>query len=221
MARPAPSYIPVESIAAYPMEHAWDDWDPYELIGDPDPSVVERLRPVSRHGVLAFALACTEWILYRMKIHSDDDLPWQYVDAQWAGLLNSDLAYEWEPDQDHADGPVRGPIDMAVRQITNCSRALHLGEGELDAALIARVAVFVMPDPSTFLKWQDQALDRLAQLYERDGAGFGPPIPREALEPGVEMTAQSGIELARRYVQTLDFGNNEFLDAAALPDTEK
>jgi hypothetical protein len=77
MARP--SYIPVESIAAYPIEHAWDDWDPYTLIGDPDPSVVERLGAVSLFAVLAFALASTEWILYRMKNHSDDDLPWQYV----------------------------------------------------------------------------------------------------------------------------------------------
>jgi hypothetical protein len=221
MPRPAPSYIPVETIAAYPIEHAWDDWDPYELIGEPDPTVAGRLQPVSLHAVLAFALACTEWILYRLKNHSESDSGWLYVDAQWAGLLNSDLAYEWEPGRDHMDGPVRGPIDMAVRQITNCGRSLYQQEGELDAALIAKIAVYVLPDPAAFLQWQDQALERLAKLYDRDGKGFGPPVPREAMDPGVQMTAKSGIDLAEQYVRTLDFSNNEFLDPAALPEAGK
>jgi len=216
MSRPAPAYIPVETIANLPLEHAWDDYDPYVAIGDPDERVVEKLETVSLKSVLAFALASTEWILYRLKNHTDFDLPWQYVDAQWASLVTWKLSYLWDPGHENTEGPVRGPIDMAVRQITNCHRALKLAEGEVDAALIGRVAEYILPDPKAFLSWQDQALERLARFYPRDEYGFGPSTPREALDPGVEMTVESGIVLAEEYVRTLDFSQNEFLNAKAL-----
>jgi hypothetical protein len=217
VARTAPAYIPVEIIANLPLEHAWNDDDPYLSLGEPDQQVVEKLEMVSLKSVLAFALVSTEWILYRLKNHTDFDLPWQYVDAQWASLVIWKLSYLWDPGRENTEGRVRGPIDMAVRHITNCHRALKLAEGELDAALIARLAEFVLPDPKVFLSWQEQALDRLAKCYPRDEYGFGPATPREALDPGVEMTAESGIVLAEDYVRTLDFSSNEFLNAKALP----
>jgi len=216
MPRLAPTYIPVETIASLPLRHAWDYEDPYVPIGEPDDLVVEKLKAVSLKSVLAFALASAEWILYRLKNHTDFDLPWQYVDAQWASLVIWKLSYLWDPGHQNTEGPIRGPIDIASRQITNCHRALKLAEGELDAALIARLAEFVLPDPEVFRTWQDQALERLARFYPRAEYPFGPSTPREALDPGVEMTVESGVVLAEEYVRTLDFSSNEFLNAAAL-----
>ena len=216
MPRPAPAYIPVETIASLPIEHAWDDYDPYVPIGQPDELVMERLSTVSLKSVLAFALASAEWILYRLKNHSESDLPWQYVDAQWASLVTWKLSYLWDPGHKDKEGPIRGPIDIASREITNCHRALKLAEGEVHAAFIARLAEFVLPDPKVFLSWQDLALERLARFYPRDEYPFGPSTPREALDPGVEMTVESGIVLAEEYVRTLDFSSNEFLNVKAL-----
>lgn len=127
------------------------------------------------------------------------------------------LSYLWDPGHENTQGPIRGPIDMAMRQITNCHRALKLAEGELDAAPVARLAAFVLPDPQAFLSWQDEALERLAKFYPRDEYPFRPATPREALDPRVEMTAESGVLLAEEYISTLDFSSNEFLNAMAPP----
>jgi len=199
------------------LQHAWDVYDPYALLGEPDERVVEALRTVSLKGVLAFALGCSEWVLQRLKNHTDDRLPWDYVDAKWASLVKWKLAYVWDPGHEGKDNPVRGPIDVAMRQITNCHRALKLAEGELDAAVIERVAQLVLSDSSGFVAWRDAALQRLQALYPRDQYGFGPATPREALDPAVEMTAESGIALAEAFVRGLDFSNNEFLNPAGLP----
>jgi hypothetical protein len=221
MPRPAPAYIPVESIGAAPLQHVWDDYDPYVPLGDVDEAVVDALRGVSLKGVLAFALGCSEWVLYRLKNHLSDDaidrLPWEYVDAQWASLVKWKLSYLWDPGHEGKEGPVRGPVDVAMRQITNCHRALKLAEGEVDAALIDRVALLILPDPAGYLAWREAALERLGAIYPRDEYGFGPTTPREALDPAVEITAESGVPLAEAFVQSLDFSKNEFLNAAALP----
>jgi len=206
-------------IAAAPLQYIWDDNDPYIPLGDPDPQVIEKLEQVSLRAVLAFAVGCAEWVLYRLKNHSDASLPWEYVDAQWAGLFIWKLRYLWDPGHKDKDGPVRGAIDMAMRDLTNCSRALKLAEGQVDAAMIARLAEYVMSDPSVFLKWRDRALERLSQIYPLDNdEPFGQPMPREALDDAVVMTAESGVGLAEAYVRSLDFSKNEFLNAPALPE---
>ena len=83
---------------------------------------------------------------------------------------------------------------------------------------MARLAAYILPDPPVFLDWQNRALNRLQQIYPLDTENpFGFPTPREALDDTVPMTAESGIKLAEAFVRTLDFNDNEFLNATGLP----
>jgi hypothetical protein len=220
VARPAPAYIPVETISALPIVHTWDDYDPYPLLGEPDDAVIEKLSGVALNAVLAYALGAAEWVFYRLKRHTTSNGPWDYVDAAWASLVIWEATYIWEPGRDHCDGPVRGAIDATIRQITNCINSLNQGGGEVDAAMIGRLAEYVLPDPSLFKNWQEAALERLAKLYDRKRWGNGPATPREALDPNVELTAESGVEMAWAYFRSLDFSQNEFLNADAVRDRQ-
>jgi hypothetical protein len=208
--------MPVDALQGMPVSHAWDDWDPYPLVGEPDPAVVDALAGLSQRAKKAFAIAAAEWVVFRFGKLSDDSLPLEYLEASWAGLVDWDLAYVWEPDRDHAAGPVAGPLDMAVRTLTNTHTALELAEGEQDAGLLAKLALHVIPDPAAYLAWQKEALARLAALYPFDpGDPYGPPVPRQALDPGVplaDVAPDKAGPLLNAFINSLDFDRNEFLD---------
>jgi hypothetical protein len=225
MALAPPPYMPVAALQAMPVSHGWDDWDPYPLVGDPDPAVEAALRRVSQRAKKAFATACAEWVWFRLARLYDSPSPRDYLEASWASVVDWALAYVWEPGHEHCDGPVRGPIDMAIRTLTNTHNALELAAGEVDAALLAKLALHVMPQtghdgahphaPGAFLAWQKEALGRLQALYPLDPREpFGPPVPRQALDPGVplaEVAPDRAGPLLRAFLNGLDFDRNEFL----------
>jgi hypothetical protein len=212
--------MPVDALQAMPVAHAWDDGDPYLSVGDPDPKVVQALRGVSQRAKKAFAIAAAEWVVFRFGKLSESPLPLYYVEASWAGLVKWKLCYLWDPGHKDKDGPVRGPIDMTMRELTNCHRALKLGEGEIHAATIDKIARHVIPDPASYLAWQKEALARLHALYPLNPDDpFGPLVPRQALDPGVplaEVAPDEAGPLLNAYVNGLDFDKNEFLNKAAL-----
>ena len=212
-----PPYFSVADLQAQPITHTWDDWDPYPDLGDPDDALIEAARGISGLAREAFAIACAEWVIFRLGALTADRLPLAYIEASWARLINWQGASIWEPDIDHYLGPILGPQGLAAVTITNCHNALPLHDGAVDAAFAARIPRHVLPDPTPFLAWQEQAMARLHHLYPQVDADFlGPPVPRQALDPALpvaELTAGSCAMLLNAFVRDLDFAANAFLDA--------
>lgn len=210
---PAP-YIPVAQLVAMPVEHEWDDDDPYEALGSGDDSLSAELKTVSDRARKAFAIAVAEWVIRRFG-PPPDEFPLDYLEASWAGLQDWELQQIWEPPQDRYRGPAGGAIDLAVRTVTNCHTALGMGGGDTEGAFLSKIAVYVIPDPGAFLAWRAKAVERLKRLYPRNDADpMGPPVPREALDPAVALDAlatEKAAKLGRAFVAGLDFARNKFL----------
>jgi hypothetical protein len=212
--------MPVDALQAMPVVHAWNDDDPYVPVGEPDPALVEALLRLSPRAKKAFATAAGEWIVFRFGELSDDPGPRDYLESCWAGVIRWKLGYLWDPGRDRCDGPVRGPLDMMVRALTNCHRVLKLLDGQYDAALVAKLALHVIPEPADYLAWQKEAVARLTALYTFDrGNPSGPPVPRQAVDPGVplaDVAPDKAEPLLNAFVNGLDFDRNGFLNRAGL-----
>jgi hypothetical protein len=212
MARPAPAYIPVIQLQSMPIRHGWDDRDPYPALGEQDDVLMEQLAELSDRAKKAFTIACAEWVVYRLAHLDSDPAPLDYIEASWAGLTDWEIAYIWEPDSDAWQGPVRGPLDMAVRTITNCHYALGLGGGEGDGAFAVKLALYIIPDPKAFQDWLQMVVPRLQKLYPRDENNpMGEPVPREAMDPAVQITPELAEQILKTFLDGLDFAKNEFL----------
>lgn len=184
-----PPYIPLARVASAQLYYSWDDEDPYGCVAWPDEDVKTCLRRVSNRGVAAYAVGCGEWVLCRLSRHLQNDLPYRYLEVFWALILGANVLLPPEPAHEEWRGPVNGPIDLCLSSILNVFCASAYGPPVQDAALVAQVANHVLADKWIFSEWQDRVLSRLAQFAPRSEQNVdGGPVPRQILDPGVDLT---------------------------------
>jgi hypothetical protein len=207
-----PSYIPVDEISHMPMTHRWDDYDPYTLFPEPNENTELLLSKMSDNAKFAFAIGCAEWVVYRFKLLSDDPRPLQFIEACWAVEMSEEFESPDESEDEEWEGPIRGPIDLALMTILNTFYASEDGNAEEDAAFAELVALHVLPSPGSFLAWRDRILPSLAATYPFDtGDPLGKPVPREALDPTILLDDAQREELVRNYLLGLPKEGNPFL----------
>ncbi len=209
-----PRYIRVDQIAEKTIRHSWSDWDPFETLGDADPETVERLDKVSNRGITAFAIGCSEWVVYRPGMLTSDDTPSNYLEAFWAYVMGVTEAQPPETDDEDWKGPIRGPINFALMMTLNtiiCSEPED-GVPSTYAGLAARVALHVLSDERAFLDWQRSVLERLVRYFPRRTEDpDGPSVPREVLDPTVDLDTENVGRLIREFLSRLDPRRNPFL----------
>jgi hypothetical protein len=195
-----------------PLKHRWDDYDPYSLFSEPPVDIVLLLSKISNRGKFAFAIGCAEWVVYRFKDFSDDPRPLQFIEACWAVEMSSKFESPDESEDEEWEGPIRGPIDLALMTILNTFYASEDGNAEEDAAFAAMIPPHVLPDPEVFLVWRDQVLSNLAATYPYSTQDpLGDPIPRESLDITITLDEVQRIALVKTYLLTLPKKGNPFL----------
>jgi len=192
-------WIPHERLAALPLEHAWDDDNPFRVVRSSDDGVARRAGRLAPRARIALQLACAEWVLARFAGACGEPAPWQYLEARWAALADPRFAVLRDEVLDDDDGPVRGPIALALLGVTDAFRARDAGDPGFAAAL----ARHVLGAGTGFEGWLDASLERLAK---RRDAGA---IARESF--GAELSRDEESRLVRRFVRGLDASKNRFL----------
>ena len=222
MALEVPPYIPVDDIAVEDIQYEWSEWDPYEPIGMPSEDVENRLENVSNFGITAFALGCAEWVVYRLSRLSADATPLQFIEACWVTLMGFDEALPPESDEDDWQGPVRAAIDLSLMTVLNTVYLAEEAAPTNHGALAAKIATHVLVDPAPFLAWQDRVLERLEKYCARDeNRPDGLPVPREILDPGVDLETADRNALIGAFVEGVDFQANPFLADMDRPEEEE
>lgn len=199
--RPA-GWIPVERVAARPVTHSWDDANPFRIVSPRDATVARRSRALSPRARIAFTLACAEWVVARFERVHADQRPWQYLEARWAALVDPRFAALEDDVLDDDEGPVRGPISLALLTATDAFRSRDAGDPGFASAL----AKHVLDRDRSFEDWQETSL---ARLEERHSRGTERPVARESF--GVELSADEESRLVRRFLRQLDAARNPFL----------
>jgi hypothetical protein len=211
-----PSYIPINLINHNYIKHEWDDWDPYEIIGLPDEETKAELNKVTYKAMLIFTLGCAEWAIFRFnKLIPEDDLAYQYLEAFWVYLMDVKKALPPETtDEDKWEGPIYGPINMALATFYS---SIHISEYGLpldNSALSERISLHVLIDKIPFLKWKNQILKRLIIYCELSKKERNEDvIPREILDPDISIDTifVNRSHLVKKQIESIDFKSNRFL----------
>lgn len=206
-----PRHIPISDLAMQPVVHLWNDYDPYILFREPSEYTENMLLRISNCAKIAFAIGCAEWVVSRFSAISDDLLPQQFIEACWAAEMSSSFATPDETEDEEWQGPVRGPIDLALMTILNTFYAVEDGNAEEDAAFAELVALHVLPYPDEFLVWREQVLIRFAALYPAKEKSRSGAVPREALNTKIDFKYSQNKLFIEQFLKDLDSEKNPLL----------
>lgn len=209
-----PSWIPEPArVHQYPLNFPWDFDDQVESIGEQDGEIAARLAWVSGGAKLGFALACAEWVRWRLRPVLDEPLFDEYIESQWLMLAGYPSVLIW---QARFEGPMdlgHSVAEVALGQLSDTYYGMgETREGEWDAALAATLALHVLGEQQAFLRWQDQVLARLEVLHpmeeDRPDGGI---VLFEDFDPGMAIVTERE-KAARFLISTVNRLGNRFVE---------
>ncbi len=207
-----PSYIPISLIQNQPIKYTWNDWDPYAAVGEPSEETAFQLSQLSNRAIISFSIGCAEWVIYRFKELKSDTRPYDYLEALWAFEMSKEIMLPPESNEDEWQGRILAPVDLAIVTVFNTVNQTEYEIPDLDAAFAERIAIYVLGDSEPFLKWKSAVMPRLESLFPRDGKDpWGLPVPREVLDPTVELRPEILMNLVNRFLKSLHYDSNKFI----------
>jgi hypothetical protein len=215
MTLPVQHYLQTSGIQDPVIRYKWDDWNVEEVDMPLEAALRKRLDRISQRAVTAFTIGTAEWIVHRFAIFSADQIPALRLEAAWAEVV--DFLYSTNTDirlEDWA-GPIRGPIGIALRRVIFAlQQASQDGDPAWRAGRAAKLAEHVISDPSPYLNWRERILERFEKSYPLDpDETLGEVVPREALDPDVEFDVSQTEIMINRFLNSLDYRSNPFLNA--------
>jgi hypothetical protein len=214
MTLPVPAYLEGTRVQDRSLRFTWDDHR-YEQAYTPlEKADRARLALLSQRAVLAFAISCTEWILYRFRLVSSPAFLDDYIEAAWAVVVDARYAnYYLEPRGDEWQGPDRKPLAVALMLLVDTVvRVENDDHPDIGALSLANLAAHVMTHPKPFQEWRERVMTRLERLYPLNPRDTrGEPVPREALDPDFGFQPEMAPALIGAFLRRLDPKANPFL----------
>jgi hypothetical protein len=211
----APKYIKESDIQDSIIRYKWDDWDVEQATSSIEEQLYTRLENISQRANVALAIGTAEWIIHRFEPILDDLAPLGYLTAAWAQMVDMNYAIAWEDltgDEEWV-GPVDGPIREAMTLVS-----VTLSEAEEDrnparsAAVLCKLAEYLLTDPTPYLTWRERVLERFEKLYPLNPEEkLGEVVPREALNPELDFRLEQTESLVNAFLSWLDYEENDFL----------
>lgn len=221
MALGMPPYIAEAGLDSPEIRFVWDEWGSKRSIykTERDPQLISTVRPLSQRCRIALVNGVAEWIVYRFRTFLDTDLPYDALEAGWAGLVDRKYLLPFDMSEDEGwSGPVKGVIRRALLFVhDNVDLAWANGETIHLCVKIINLARYVLPNTSAFEAWLAEVLGRLIRLSTADTADYlGDVVPREALDVLRPFDPSTAEALIRKFLSELTPGRNAFL---ATPKT--
>jgi hypothetical protein len=229
--------IVAAAIADDRLLYSWDEWNVRDHYDFPDDALFKRLDgAVSGRGAIALTIAAGEWVCERFSKVNADSTPLQYLEAAWAGQVDSAYCEYTETDDDEWRGVVRAPLAMVI---TIANDALFCLDEDPVAASRAvwmtNLARHLLPSRDAFESWLDAVLVRLAQHHPpppddpdadedpfASAVSLGHPVARELFDTTRPFDKADEDRLINAFLQRLDPSRNPFLHPVAwVADTEE
>jgi len=204
-------FVPINSIAASTITFKWDDWDPYHVVDNPAQERVEMLGLIADRALVAYTIACAEWVVYRFSRLSRDPVPYQFIEAAWVHEVDHRFDPPPESQESEWKGPIRGPIDLALMTVLNSIGSADDGKPEVDAAFAEQIAVHVLPSLDRFQQWRGSVLDRLITFFPRDSYSEEQSVAPIVLSPQAVYDPKKNQQYVDQFLASVDFDRNPFL----------
>lgn len=205
------TFVPVDRISEPGVGFTWSDWDPYAAVGDPAADRIETLGGLSDRALVAYSVACAEWVVYRFSRLSSDQAPYLFLEALWVSGIDSRYRPPAESDESQWKGPIRGSIDLALMTTLNAISSTDGGKPEVDAALAEQIALHVCADKEPMRAWSARVLDRLARHFSRTGdVGRTLGLPPQVF--GEDFNLADIDAYMESYLAAVDLSANPFIE---------
>ncbi len=214
MTNKIPVYIPLNKLSL-PISFEWDGWDPYSVVGLNDYDTEQILSRITNHEKFVFSLGCAEWVITRLSIFIENDLPWQYLNACWAFELSDEYLLPYELNDKEWTGNVLEPICLALTTVINTRYGFDEDNAETDSAFAEKIALHVIPNSAvnSFYEWRNIVLDRLLQFYSVKNRVVGSErVPIDILDPSLSIDLDNISVLIKKSIEKLNLKNNPFLN---------
>lgn len=224
MTLPVPTYIKNAQIAINHIEFLWDEWRVNDYFIEVDEDQLARLDMLSDAANLALAIGCGEWICHRFSTLNNDPDPLHYLEAAWAAIIYPGYCKYVETNDDEWRGPILGPLNMTISIINDGIHCRATDSQEATRACwMYNLAQHVLPHTEQFDSWFEACVVRFETYHPwiedddiwEEGAPFGVPVPREALDPIVLYDPKAAPGLLDHFLSNIDPSQNPF-----LPKTE-
>jgi hypothetical protein len=212
----APTYITEANVDSPVVKYAWDDWGSKKAIyrreGDDQLRLAAAM--ISQRGRIAWVNGVTEWIVYRFQSLLTTPLPFQAIEAAWAGEVNRKYVLPFDmPEEQGWSGPVLGPIRRGLTFAGDTiDLAWHNGETTHLVVKVVNLARYVLPNTDAFEAWLEAVPERIRSLSPWDDAdAIGEVVPREALDYRVPFDPARTEALVQSFLRELSPKANPFL----------
>jgi hypothetical protein len=207
-------YIRRSGILDWPIKHAWNDADPEFAYTRMDDNLQHRISAMSDRAALTFSAGCAEWVAWRMVGHTNDTFLLERIEATYAAVI--DWRYMRRiamPSRHQWQGSVRGPLWAAANLLDQMIGLLKGGEfASPESVCLSNLVRSILPDPKPFKEWRRLILKRLAERYPINRQQpLGIPVPREALDPDVDLTPDQAAAAITRFIEELRRNPNPHL----------
>jgi len=212
-----PSYIQAAGVVHQPIEHEWKDADEQAVLTG-NATLEPKIRTISHKGIAAISLGAIEWLIWRLEQHLPDRVPFQIVEASWAGIIDwrylkwQDLPIEeWE----ELPWPVGEPLINAFRLFKEMLFMLRDGGFiPVISSCLAELPLHVLNDPEPYKQWRRFVVRRLAKKHPANREDrMGTAVPRQALDPNCDYESANSAELVSVFLQGLDHSQNPYLSS--------
>ena len=210
-----PAHIAQAAISTPELHYEWDEADLGKIFNkEGNDAFFDRINTISYRANTALAVAIAEWIVWRYETLSDDEIPYQFLEAGWAAVVDNRYNSLVEPNHDNEwQGPIRGPMSLAFMLI---KEAIAVEERELELVPIlnmTELAEHILPDCTAYLAWRDSVLDRLEKLYPLDSEETrGDVVPREVFDLSIGFDPDMCEILINQFLRKLDPSDNPILN---------
>lgn len=216
-----PKYIPEGMLFNREIRYRWDDMNILPFFDVHDGDLVQNLADLTESAIGGLTIAMAEWVVFRLTRFDDDPRPVQILEAAWCANVDHHYAEGFELSRRDWLGPIRAPMMVAIDILhATLYESLEGPDKPIEGpCLMSNLVEHICGVGEAFYLWRKQSIDRLRMYYVApdplddlyDEQIEGTIVPREAFDPEFQFQPGLSIDLARRFLQRVDYLNNPFL----------
>lgn len=215
-----PAYLVALKLSAMPLDYEWDTdffntfW---AVTYEDNPRLANALRLLSTKGAFALGVACSEWVVARVKEHTDTSDAHLRIESAWAASIDPRYSTLPTPPPSPPSAPRQfaSPLRLAMKLIAYAHER-YASDGEAVHGSTMGLAMLVDHIAGRHPAYGPWLAESLRRCHEHYPAADIPvedeaPVPPELFHTDFIWNEEAVSSAMQRLLQTLDPAENPYL----------